>query len=168
MKRIFALLVALLLCCFLSVAIAAEESGGAELVEQGEEQAGKDAWQVYVEEKLAPTVAAVVSAVGSAYILLLPILRRLIRSGKAFDVASGGVARVSDNTRAYQKELLAIKDDVVALTDTVCADKEETRRILEEILQVVLLAFSHEEELVKNGTARRIMKVVEENGKEQS
>lgn len=74
------------------------------------------------------------------------------------------LAEQRENLSALQAE---DREKIAELKAEQSAREDKLRGLLETGVRMMSLAFSHESELVKNGTAREIMRVVEENeGKE--
>ena len=168
MKRaLLILMIAVLLLSF-SVMTFAESTDA--VAQEGETQEGvqeKKAWQIYIEEKLLPTLMQVASFALSAYLLLSPIIKKIVRSCSMFDGAAGDVNQVSTSAKESAAELEKLRSEVIAMTEKVSGLEESNHELLKMGVRMMALAFSHEPELVKNGTAREIMKVVErheENG----
>lgn len=129
---------------------------------------GRPPWQAYLEDRLLPMLGAVVSGAATFYLLFLPVIKKIQtasaaarRSADGFDKAAGGIRNVSDETQTVARTLAGLKETLEEATAAVVASEEKSRETVELLLSVVSLAFSHEEELVKNGTAREIVKVVE-------
>ena len=79
----------------------------------------------------------------------------------AFDAATQGVKRVSADGAAVQDEVRAARDD----TKAALAEASEAKKHVELLCEVVGMLACGNDALVKNGTARRIMEVLERERK---
>lgn len=173
MKRICLVLLLVLLLAALAVPVSAEELPAAETAvteEQGapteQVEDPRPAWQIYLEDKLYPTVAAVLSGASVAYLLVLPILKKILRSCGVIDSTAGGLLSVSKGAEASGAELAAMRATLAEAVERICKIEEANKELIRLGIKMMSLAFSHESELVQNGTAREIMKAVERYGKE--
>ena len=167
------LCVAVVLFCGGAVLVAAEEVTDLPSVPQEQVQDVPPAedrapWQIYVEDKLLPVLGAVVSGVCTLYILILPVLKKItaaaLRAKAAadgFDSAAGGIRETASDNKALAAAVEALRAELQSDSAKVVATEERNRELVGVLLRVVALAFSHESELVRNGTAREIMKEVE-------
>ena len=124
-------------------------------------------WQIYIEDKLLPVLGAVASGACTLYILILPVLKKItaaaLRAKTAadgFDSAAGGIRETASDNKALAAAVEALRAELQSDSAKVVATEERNRELVGVLLRVVALAFSHESELVRNGTAREIMKEV--------
>ena len=78
-----------------------------------------------------------------------------------FDSAAGGIRETASDNKALAAAVEALRAELQSDSEKVVATEERNRELVGVLLRVVALAFSHESELVRNGTAREIMKEVE-------
>ena len=140
----------------------------AESAESAEDTEDREPWQIYVEDKLLPTVSAVASGACALYILILPVLKKITAAAlkakiaaDGFDTAAGGIRENASDNKALAAAVEALRAELQSDSAKVVATEERNRELVGVLLRVVALAFSHEAELVRNGTAREIMKEVE-------
>ena len=153
------------------------------------EEPEKPAWQVFVEQEIVPGVIFILSCAGMVYIAISPLMARMRRASDKYSAAADDVNLVSGHAKENTVEvkqlrvemdvfknelraeisalLTADQKKIAELKAEQSAREDKLQGLLETGVKMMSLAFSHESELVKNGTAREIMKVVEENeGKE--
>lgn len=125
-------------------------------------------WQIFVEDKLLPTLGAVASGACTLYILILPVLKKITAAAlkakaaaDGFDSAAGGIRETASDNKALAAAVEALRAELQSDSAKVVDAEERNRELVGVLLRVVALAFSHESELVRNGTAREIMKEVE-------
>ena len=123
----------------------------------------KPDWQLMIEQKVMPLVTTVVTAIASYYIMNYPSISKInaaaaaaAASAAGFDGAAGGITGVANEAKA----LKGVIDDLIKRVEAMEAKSdqryEEERKMLLSGLKMIGLGFSHEEERVKNGTAREI------------
>lgn len=175
MKRlgilILTLCFAVVLFCGGASLAAAEEAAElpqAEAIVQASPAEDRQAWQIFMEDKLLPTLGAVASGACTLYILILPVLKKISAAAlkakiaaDGFDSAAGGIRETASDNKALAAEVAALRAELQSDSAKVVAAEERNRELVGVLLRVVALAFSHESELVRNGTAREIMKEVE-------
>ncbi len=161
MKRlVICVLILAVLLCAAWVTIGAEdivESADNEAVDTSPEEADKPAWQIFVEEKLAPTVASVLTSALAVYIMAYPVLSGVKKAGELFGGAAGDAKRVSESGER-------IKEYVDALGERIASSEESQKRTQEclgAVLKAFALACTASEEFVKSGAARALMEAVE-------
>ena len=139
--------------------------------------------------EIVPGVIFILSCAGMVYIAISPLLARMRRASDKYSAAADDVNLVSGHAKENSVEvkqlrvemdvfknelraeisalLTADQKKIAELKAEQSAREDKLQGLLETGVKMMSLAFSHESELVKNGTAREIMKVVEENeGKE--
>jgi hypothetical protein len=177
MKRLgilmLALCLALALFCGGAVLVAAEEvtelpPAPQEQVQDAAPAQDRAPWQVFIEDKLLPTICAVASGACTLYILILPVLKKITAAAlkaktaaDGFDTAAGGIRETASDNKALAAAVEALRAELQSDSAKVVETEERNRELVGVLLRVVALAFSHEAELVRNGTAREIMKEVE-------
>ena len=177
MKRLgilmLALCLALALFCGGAALAAAEEvtelpPAPQEQVQEVPPAEGRAPWQIYMEDKLLPTLGAVASGACTLYILILPVLKKITAAAlkaktaaDGFDSAAGGIRETVSDNKVLAAAVEALREELQSDSAKVVATEERNRELVGVLLRVVALAFSHESELVRNGTAREIMKEVE-------
>ena len=153
------------------------------------EEPERPAWQAFVEQEIVPGVIFILSCAGMVYIAISPLLARMRRASDKYSAAADDANLISGSAKestvevkqlrvemdAFKNELraeisallTADQEKIAELKAEQSAREDKLQALLETGVKMMSLAFSHESELVKNGTAREIMKVVEENeGKE--
>ena len=155
MKRLVICVLSLLLVLVLALSVAASDVEG---VPEDEQESARPAWQVYVEDKLAPTVASVLASVLSVYIMALPVLSGVRRASDLF----GGAAADAKSVSASGEDIKRAVGTLIAQYTAMSEEQAHTKELLKKVLSAVAIACSASGELVKNGMARELMKAVEE------
>ena len=122
-------------------------------------------WQTIVMDRVVPDAVQLVTEVGSVIMMLWPAIfamqEKVTGTCHAFDVATDGVNRVSADGTAVQEEVRAARED----TKAALAEASEAKQHVALLCEVVGMLACGNDALVKNGTARRIMEVLEREGK---
>ena len=122
-------------------------------------------WQNVVMDRIVPDAMQLVTEVFALIVMLWPTMtsltERVTGSCAAFASATDGVKRVSADGTAVQDEVRAVRED----TKAALAEASEAKRQIELLGEVVGMLACGNDALVKNGTARRIMEVLEREGK---
>ncbi|MBE6691097.1 MAG: hypothetical protein E7590_07455 [Ruminococcaceae bacterium] len=143
----------------LGVLIATDAAGGAD----------KPVWQAVIEQKILPLVTTAVSAIASYYIMNWPSISKINAaaaqaslSAAGFDGAAGGIVKVTTAVEGAVEKITALEARIVAMEAADSKRHEQDHALLAAGVKIMALAFSHESELVKNGTASAIVKLAEE------
>ena len=168
MKKIFyCLILALALSLLFSIAVFAEGATKSEEMQSTEEAVSFD-FIGYVEGTVIPAAVAVVSSAALLYIACLPLVRsvkgavNLIKgSKKNFDNATKKVEDNDEERRELLSELKEMKEENRGLALQMQAIQGK----LDEIEKIEKIGFGATSELVKNGAARKIGKVGNDEGK---
>lgn len=133
-------------------------------------------WQVVLEEKIYPTVAAVASGAATLYVLMLPAITKMRAaatkvdaSAAGFDQAAGGISTVGSKAGESVDAVKKLRAELTSLKAELLAQEQQHHDMLLTGLRMMGMGFSHEAELVKNGAAREIMRMeeqYEEHGKD--
>lgn len=142
----------------LAVMVLAAGLGGGYWIATGTApDAEKPEWQVVVEQRVAPLVISAISTVLAWWVANRPAIAAMHAaaaqaslSATGFDGAAGGIASVRAAAEANAAEVQAARAEIA-----------ELKGMLLTALKMIGLGFSHEEELVKNGAAREIMRMEE-------
>ena len=121
-------------------------------------------WQRVLEEEIYPlATSSAVSAI-AYYVITLSGAKRVkdaaLRaelSAAGFDGAASELAQARSALVKSAEENRQLRDEVTAMR----AEQERLRQMIADGIHMIGLGFSHEAELVKNGTAREIMEVGE-------
>ena len=213
MKKFGILLIALVCVMALCIVPAfAEDAGGGELPSDLEQDVGGEAapdieqepevptdeteggtWDMeeiraYVNGTVIPAAVMVVTALGSLYMALLPILNKWKASNTKFDGASDELKATAADSRAARQEAaaaikslkedyLGLREEYHALQDKYIAmaervegalsfmqnDVTETMRAVdgrnEQIERMLIVAFCNNKELMDKGFARKIAQI---------
>lgn len=154
MKKLLCLVLALLLLAFFTLPSAAQDETAA--IEEEKPQ-----WQVTLEEEIIPTAILVVSSILTVIMTLWPMISKAMEKVKgaadSFASATDGVLRVTADGKVTQDEIKSIVAEAQAARD---AAQEATREI-KQVAEMFALLICRDERLVQDGTARRIMEVLE-------
>ena len=119
-----------------------------------------DELQVYLKEKIVPLAVAVISAAGTIYVGISPVLNKVKSASSQFESATESVRSATGDVKENKKYVERIENE---LKDDVREMKKEYERIdgkLCEIEHVMLLAFTNSRELVSNGSAHKIATII--------
>lgn len=175
-KKYFVLATAALLCtvavCLLPLTAFAEdaslpEAPAADMTEDGGSPAQPDErpqWQVVLEEEIVPAAILVVTAICTVILTLWPIVSRTMekvrKESEKFSSAADGVLEVSAGSNATREEIKQLGESLKGAIGEAAQMQGE----LNALKTVIALLAAGNEELVANGTARRIMEVLENDG----
>ena len=123
-------------------------------------------WVEYVEQEIIPYVVLAVSAVMAAYLSLVPLIN-IVK--KVIDRFTGAAKHIEETTGASLRSTKQVSELDREMRERL--DKHEKRlermeAMERENYEMIKAGFCHIPELVKNGTARAIVKRSEE-AKEQ-
>ncbi len=128
-------------------------------------------WQVYMEDKLWPTVASIGTSIFGIYLMVSPVLSRMNKStgtlGGAADDFKSALKELKDanEARAKQEERMALLE---AQNEAYRQAAEAAEKRFGSLCRIFAIAFGSNEEMVKSGAAREMMEVVEQYvGKEE-
>jgi hypothetical protein len=153
MRRSLFLIITLLCICFFALTVAAEDAA----TEQG-----KPEWQTFVEETVVPYAIFGITCVGTVYLAVSPVLARMRRASDKYSTSADGVNTVSESSKKNTEEVKALKKEIAALREEMVQRATADHALLVKGVKMMALAFSHDSELVKNGTAGVIVSMAEE------
>lgn len=124
----------------------------------------KPAWQLAIEERVFPLMtSASVSAV-AYYILTLAASKKIKAAAAKAELSAlgfDGAAVNLEQVRAALVKSVSENESLRAEVTAMRADQAQMREMLLAGIKMIGLGFSHEAELVRNGTAREIMEMEE-------
>lgn len=153
MKRSLFLIITLLCICFFALTVAAEDAATVQ---------SKPEWQTFAEETVVPYAIFGITCVGTVYIAVSPVLARMRRASDKYSTSADGVNTVSASSKESTAEVKALRQEMAELKKELCDRSEQDHALLLKGVKMMALAFSHESELVKNGTAGAIVRMAEE------
>lgn len=121
-------------------------------VEEAPTEETSPAWQIYLEEKIVPGVIFAITAIGTIYIAIAPILSKVKKASGKFESATADVNTATNNTIENAKKVASLEERL---------DKIEKATTNTE--QITRLGFCNLDELVTKGYANEISKVGGEN-----
>ena len=128
-------------------------------------------WQIYVEDKLWPTVASIGTSIFGIYLMVSPVLSRMNKSSGTLGGAAKQFAEAlaelkkSNEENAEQKARIEFLEGALELQERALREAE---RRFGKLCRVFAIGWGADEQMVKSGAAREMMKVVEEYvGKEE-
>ena len=127
---------------------------------------GGEAWQSFLDEKLWPTVASVVSSIFGIYLMVSPVITRLSKSSGTMGSAAAEFAAALaalKNANSENAELRARLEAAEEAQRMLC--KRDAQ--IAKLCRVFAIGFGADERMVKIGAAREMMKVVEEYEREE-
>lgn len=120
----------------------------------------------YFNDVIMPWLITFGVAAGGVASVLVPLLSKINRSRKTFDMASDSVAQAHKETDRLRKELAAtekaLADKLAGYEGEIAGIKDDlpaVRGMLEKLLEVEKHAYLDSPALVANGTARKIAEV---------
>lgn len=139
---------ALLLISLMAVCYASEaEEKNSDGTEQIKEET-KSAWEVYVDEKLVPNIVLVLTAIGSIFIAISPILSKIRKASDKFKNATDDVNAVTSESGENKKKVANLSLRLDNIEKSVLNTEQMTR-----------LGFCNLDEIVIKGYASEIAKV---------
>ena len=135
---------------------------------------GEVAWKQYLEEKLVPSVAAVICALFAVRLGVSPVLKKVVNATLLFNKATDCVNTTVENNKEANNNIERFKKDISkTVTEAIATGvknmQEQNERIkrieqhssnAEEIARI---GFGNMEELVNKGFAAEIAKVGADN-----
>ncbi|MEG2450613.1 MAG: hypothetical protein RSB09_02650 [Clostridia bacterium] len=138
------------------VIYAQENAEGAPPAEEVLTEEAGSKWQKYIEEEIVPGVILVITAIGSIYIAISPILSKVKKASGKFESATVDVNAATSNTIENSKKVASLEDRLDKI--------EKATANTEEILRI---GFGNLDELVTKGYANEISKVGGEDEKNE-
>ena len=131
-------------------------------------------WQAVIEQRVMPLVISAISTVCAWWFANQPTISKInaaadaaTSSAAGFDGAAGGISAVKESSAQSTAEVKALRDELALFMEESAARYDREHELLLGVMKMMGLAFSHEAELVKNGTAREIMEMEEKYGGEE-
>ena len=122
-------------------------------------------WQRVLEENVYPlATSSAVSAI-AYYVITLSGAKRVKDAALRAELSAAGFDGAASDLAQARAALVKSAEENEQLRDMVTAmraEQERMRQMLTDGIRMIGLGFSHEAELVKNGTAREIMEVGEQ------
>lgn len=126
---------------------------------------GGEAWQRFLDEKLWPAVATVVSATFSIYALILPVIERLkkgtgtmVGAAAEFSAARAALATSNEENKELRARVKALEEE----QEIAKREQAEARKRFGRLCRVFAVGWGADERMVKSGAAREMFKIVEE------
>ena len=122
-----------------------------------------DALSEYVKSRIVPLCSGVMTAVAAIYVAVSPALNKIKTASGRFEQATRDVnsaaGDVKENKRYVEKVERELKEDMDEIKKEYGAIDER----LDEIERAVLIAFTNQKELVANGSANRIERLISDS-----
>lgn len=159
MKKLLACLLVITMLLLLAVpCLAAEAFGEGAVPEEG-------TWQYILQERVVPAVILVVTAILTVVLTLLPIVTRTMEkvseATAKFKGATEGVLQVSENGKSTKGEVSNMRSELTALKE----ENEQLKLAVKGVSRALALLACGSDALVENGTARKIMEALGDEGK---
>ena len=136
------------------------------------------AWEIYIEEKLAPNVVIVLSAVGSLLVAAMPIINRVQLTLEKFGKATQDISDTVQNGKKTDQTLDGYNNTLLGYNDRIAAFEYRFDRLEQVIAErlspiekntsatrkMAQIGFCNTGELVRNGYAAEIAKVNKRDG----
>lgn len=126
---------------------------------------GGEAWRTFLDEKLWPTVASVMSSIFGIYLLVSPVISRLSKSAGTMGGAAAEFAAASAALSAVREDNEALQARVQALEEALESAKQEAaaqRKRFGKLCRVFAIGWGADERMVKSGATRKMVEMVEE------
>lgn len=120
---------------------------------------GEIAWQEYLETKLIPNAVIVISAIGSLCVAAIPIINKVRAALDKFDKATNDINETVQTGRRTDDALYE-QDAKIAELKT---EMEHIRLTTDETKEMLRIGLCNTKELVVNGYAAEIAKVVHQH-----
>lgn len=174
-KGAFVALIALLAlsCVFMLTGCSTVQADDTAQQEQAETQAESNDWGAYFKEKIAPTIATVITSILSIYLAISPILSKVKKASERFNNATDGVNATAKKGNENTAKIEAFTTKAV---DTINNASEKLTSVLDglderisqiekrtsNIEQITRIGFENNADLVRNGYAAEIGRVGKE------
>lgn len=120
---------------------------------------GEIAWQEYLETKLIPNAVIVISAIGSLCVAAIPIINKVRAALDKFDKATNDINETVQTGRRTDDALYEQDAKIAELK----AEMEHIRLTTDETKEMLRIGLCNTKELVVNGYAAEIAKVVHQH-----
>lgn len=120
---------------------------------------GEIAWQEYLETKLIPNAVIVISAIGSLCVAAIPIISKVRAALDKFDKATNDINETVQTGRRTDDALYEQDAKIAELK----AEMEHIRFTADETKEMLRIGLCNTKELVVNGYAAEIAKVVHQH-----
>ncbi len=131
---------------------------------------GDIAWQEYLETKLIPNAVLALSTISALCVAAMPLLSKIKTTLKGFDKATEDVNTTAENGKNTVSNVLECRDEIKLLVEDLKTVKQDIETAIapikkntENLEKIVRIGFGNTSELVKNGYARQIAKVGNED-----
>lgn len=135
----------------------------------------REAWQIYMEDKLWPTVASIGTSVFGIYLMVSPVLSRMNKSSgtlggaaKEFAAAIAELKKSNERNSTQEERIATLEAERERWKEQFEAERERQEKALREtearfaqLCRVFAIGWGADEQMVKSGAAREMMKVVE-------
>lgn len=122
---------------------------------------GEIAWQEYLETKLIPNAVIVISAIGSLYVASLPVINKVRASLDKFDKATTDINETVQTGKRTDDALYEQDAKIAELK----AEMDHIKNTADETKEMLRIGLCNTKELVANGYAAEIAKVVHQHEK---
>lgn len=120
---------------------------------------GEIAWQEYLETKLIPNAVIVISAIGSLCVAAIPIISKVRTALDKFDKATSDIDATVQTGKHTDEALYAQNAKIAELRAEIDHIKINT----DETKEMIRIGLCNTRELVANGYAAEIAKVVHQH-----
>ena len=131
------------------------------------------AWQEYIDTKVIPNVVLALSTISALCVAAMPIITKIKATLTSFDKATQDVNGTAQSGKNTIENVLKCKEDIQAIMDEFTLAKTEMQEALTQmqnginnIETISRIGFGNTSELVKNGYARQIAEVGQDDTQE--
>lgn len=118
----------------------------------------------YFDETIMPLVINYGATVLGVATALIAILSKLNKSRKGFEGAAASIEALNFYTKRESEKIKAREQEIVSLQDEI----GEIKKSQEKLLEICKIAFTNDKNLVVNGYAKDIAKVVKDETKNKA
>lgn len=133
------------------------------------------AWQEYLDTKVIPNVVLALSTISALCVAAMPIITKIKTTLTSFDKATQDVNGTAESGKNTVENVLKCKDDIQIMMNEFIATKTEMQEALiqmqngiNNIETISRIGFGNTSELVKNGYARQIAEVGQDDNTQET
>ena len=116
-------------------------------------------FRTYAEEKIIPIVVFVITAIGTIYVAISPVLGRIKKASEKFKSATEDVNGARDESYRTRKEMKALEEELRCDIVAVKEHERKTDETLQRMEHIMRVGFENIPELVAGGYAREIERI---------
>lgn len=112
-------------------------------------------WVTYIQNDIIPAATLAVSTGAAIWLLVSPMIKKIVSAAGLFDTATKGVTSTAD----MGKESLGRLAEYTKILEETKASMEKMNASLKDVEKICRIGFTNTDELVRKGYASEIAKV---------